>query len=68
MNANERGQRDIAIMKLVHAGVDPLAIAKQHRLTLSRVNQIIEREKCQKETLRRQRSAKRSGAHAVKAT
>lgn len=55
MNAVDRVQRDSNIMKLVRAGVDTLAIAKRHRLTHTRVNQIVERER-RKKTKSRKRS------------
>jgi hypothetical protein len=67
MNQQERAVRDAAIMKMVRAGFEPLAIAKKHRLTVNRVNQIIERERCNRETRKRKRSAQKSGVHAATA-
>lgn len=65
MNLQERGERDAKIMKLVHAGVTPLTIAKRLRLTVNRINQIIERERCNA-TRKRPRTASLSRARAAK--
>jgi len=65
MNAIEREARDFEIMKLARAGVDTLTIAKRHRLTHTRVNQIVEREQCR--GIRKRRSTvAQSRARAVK--
>jgi hypothetical protein len=64
MNLQERGERDAKIMKLVHAGVTPLTIAKRLRLTVNRINQIIERERCKSK--RSTRSASRARAVKVR--
>lgn len=66
MNDLDRGKRDIAIMKLVRAGVAPLEIAKRHRLTLNRVNQIIERERCKGTQKKAKARRAKSRAHAAK--
>lgn len=65
MNSIEREARDFEIMKLWHAGIEPMTIAKRKKLTLSRVNQIIERERC-RDTRKHLRAASLSRARAVK--
>lgn len=61
MKLPERQKRDADIMKLLGDGMTPLKIARKYRLTLSRVNQIIQREQCQSIFV------KRSHARAAKA-
>lgn len=58
MKLQDRNKRDTEIMKAVRTGVDAMTIAKQHRLTLNRVNQIIERERWKKQRQSRARAAK----------
>jgi hypothetical protein len=68
MKAQDRDKRDAAIMKLVRAGMDALDIAKQHRLTLNRINQIIERERCKSKRSRHSQSRARAATAERRST
>ena len=50
MKLEDRTKRDVEIMRAIKAGKPPLDLAIKHRLTVNRVNQIVEREKWKRPT------------------